>query len=89
VSAKTGSGLPELIKMVQNVLFEKFESLIVRLPFQQGQLISLFHSLGQVTRIEQERTGVIIYGSLPGRLLAQFKSFIFNPKPEIPEEDLD
>jgi GTP-binding protein HflX len=91
VSAKTGTGLPELIKMVQNVLFEKFESVIVRLPFQQGQLISLFHTLGQVNRIEQERSGVIIYGNLPGRLLAQFKPFLFNPnaKPEIPEEDLD
>lgn len=91
VSAKTGGGLPELIQMVEKVLFEQFESVIVRLPFQQGQLISLFHDLGQVERIEQERSGVIIHGNLPGRLMAQFQPFLFNPNTvqEIPEEDMD
>jgi GTP-binding protein HflX len=77
--------------MVENVLFERFETVIVRLPFQQGQLISLYHDLGQVERIEQERTGVIIYGSLPGRLIAQFKPFLFNPNslPDSDEDNLD
>jgi GTPase len=91
ISAKTGSGLPELIQLMEKVLFEQFEPVIVRLPYQQGQLISLFHDLGQVERIEQERSGVIIHGNLPGRLLAQFKPFLFNPKtkhePELPEEE--
>ncbi|MEI8132327.1 MAG: GTPase HflX [Leptolinea sp.] len=90
ISAITGSGLPELIQMMEKVLFEQFEPVIVRLPFQQGQLISLFHELGQVKRIEQERIGVTIHGNLPGRLLAQFQPYLFNPadEPET-EEDLD
>ena len=91
ISAKTGSGLPGLIQLMEKVLFEQFEPVIVRLPYQQGQLISLFHDLGQVERIEQERSGVIIHGNLPGRLVAQFKPFVFNPKtaqqPEPPEEE--
>jgi GTP-binding protein HflX len=91
ISAKTGTGLPDLIQMVEKILFKQFEPVIVRLPFQQGQLISLFHDLGQVERIEQERSGVIIYGNLPGRLLAQFQPFLFSPnmKLEAPEEDQD
>jgi hypothetical protein len=40
-----------------------------------------------VERFEQDRTGVIIHGNLPGRLLAQFKSFMFDPsKPVIEHE---
>jgi GTP-binding protein HflX len=80
ISAKTGSGLQELNHMMEVVLFEQYVPVIVRLPFQQGQLISQFHDLGQVERIEQERSGVIIYGNLPGRLLAQFKPYLFTPK---------
>jgi GTP-binding protein HflX len=72
--------LPGLIQLMEKVLFEQFEPVIVRLPYQQGQLISLFHDLGQVERIEQERSGVIIHGNLPGRLVAQFKPFVYNPK---------
>jgi GTP-binding protein HflX len=83
VSARNGTGLPDLVKLMEQVMFEQFEPVIVRLPFQQGQLISMFHDQGQVHRIEQERTGVIIHGNLPGRLLAQYKQFVFDPRKEI------
>ena len=32
----------------------------VRLPYQQGALISLFHEVGQVERIEHGRGGVVM-----------------------------
>ena len=44
----------------------------MRLPYKQGALISLFHELGQVDRVEHERGGMIMRGRIPGRLLAQF-----------------
>jgi GTP-binding protein HflX len=44
----------------------------VRLPYKQGALISLFHELGQVERVEHERGGVVMHGRIPGRLFAQF-----------------
>jgi len=87
ISAKNGTGMSDLTALIEKVLFEQFEPVIVRLPYQQGQLISLFHEFGQVERFEQDRTGVIIHGNLPGRLLAQFKSFMFDPsKPVIEHE---
>ncbi len=79
ISAKKGEGLPELSLLIEKILFEQYEPVIVRLPYQQGQLISLFHNAGQVERFEQDRSGVILHGNLPGRLLAQFKPFFFNP----------
>jgi GTP-binding protein HflX len=47
----------------------------VRLPYQQGGLISIFHETGQVERIEHQRGGVLMQGRLPGRLVAQFSTW--------------
>ena len=72
VSALKGTGMSDLLMLVQEELFEAFEPIGVRLPYKEGALISLYHELGQVDRVEHERGGVVIHGSLPGRLLAQF-----------------
>lgn len=72
ISALKGTGIEDLLMLVQEELFEAFEPIGVRLPYKEGALISLFHELGQVERVEHERGGVIIHGSIPGRLLAQF-----------------
>jgi len=80
ISAKTGTGMQELTSLIDKVLFEQFKAVIVRLPYQQGQLISLFHDIGQVERFEQDRSGVTIHGNLPGRLLAQFQPYFYDPK---------
>ncbi len=72
ISARKGTGLPELLEMVKQELYETFPTIVVRLPYQQGGLISLFHESGQVERVEQVRGGVIIHGRVPGRLAAQF-----------------
>ncbi|MBV6393420.1 MAG: GTPase HflX [Anaerolineales bacterium] len=72
VSALKGAGVADLLRLAQEELFEAFEPIGVRLPYKEGALISLYHELGQVERLEHERGGVVIHGSLPGRLLAQF-----------------
>ncbi len=72
ISARKGSGLPDLLEMIKQELYETFPRVVVRLPYQQGALISLFHEVGQVERVDHERGGVIIRGRIPGRLAAQF-----------------
>jgi GTP-binding protein HflX len=72
ISAALGTGQAELLDLIQHELFERLEQILVRLPYQQGALISLFHEAGQVERIEHERGGVVIQGRIPGRLAAQF-----------------
>jgi GTP-binding protein HflX len=73
ISALTGEGIGDLLKHIRSELFETLTPILVRLPYQQGQLISLFHDLGQVERLEHGRKGVLMQGRIPGRLLAQFK----------------
>ena len=76
ISALTGKGISDLLGSVSQHLYETYSSVVVRLPFQQGGLIAMFHDQGQVQRVEQDHTGVTIHGRLPGRLLARYKPFL-------------
>jgi len=88
ISGLKGSGISDLLKVIQEALYETYEPVLVRLPYQQGALISLFHEAGQVERIEHGRGGVIMQGRIPGRLLAQFKGWqVTNNHHEVEEEE--
>jgi GTPase len=76
ISALQGDGLPDLLLKVNEHLYDTYMPVIVRLPFQEGGLISLFHDQGQVERVEHSQSGVLIQGRLPGRLLARYRPFI-------------
>jgi GTP-binding protein HflX len=72
ISALEGTGIKDLLHLIREELYEAYSPINVRLPYQQGALISLFHELGQVERVEHERGGMVMQGRIPGRLLAQF-----------------
>lgn len=80
ISAIKGSGIADLLHLLREELYESYTPLHIRLPYKQGALISLFHELGQVERVEHERGGVVIHGRIPGRLLAQFTPWIDKQK---------
>ncbi len=79
VSAIEGTGISDLLHLVREELFESYSPIHVRLPYKQGALISLFHELGQVERVEHERGGMVMQGRIPGRLLAQFAPWHAQP----------
>lgn len=91
ISARTGDGLPDMLALLRNALYETYTPILVRLPYQQGQLISLFHEVGQIERVEHERGGVLMQGSIPGRLTAQFSLWQVRPgekKMEVEEAEV-
>lgn len=89
ISAATGDGVPELLRLIQEELYETYVPIQVRVPYQQGALISLFHEAGQVERIEHGRGGVTIQGRIPGRLAAQFADWeIYDVHESVQEEEL-
>jgi GTP-binding protein HflX len=75
ISAVEGTGLRDLLRVLQEELFETYTPIRVKLPYQQGALISLFHEAGQVELVEHGRGGVYLQGRIPGRLLAQFSEW--------------
>jgi GTPase len=76
ISAVTGVGIPDLLHLIREELYGSYTPIHVRLPYQQGALISIMHELGQVDIVEHERGGVVIKGRIPGRLLAQFAPWL-------------
>jgi GTP-binding protein HflX len=76
ISALTGEGIPDMLRAVEKELYETYVPVSVRLPFDHGNLISLFHEQGQVENVENGRGGVVIEGNLPGRLLARFQPYL-------------
>ena len=87
ISAMDGTGVKDLLRVIQEELYETYAPIHVRLPYQQGALISLFHEVGQVERIEHERGGVVMQGRIPGRLLAQFSNWQVDGNHREPEEE--
>ncbi len=87
ISARTGDGIDDLLSMLRSTLYETFTPILIRLPYQQGQLISLFHEFGQVERLEHGRKGVLMQGRIPGRLVAQFKPWQIKPGEKEKEEE--
>jgi len=91
ISALTGSGLDDLLHLIREELFESFTPIHIKLSYKEGALISLFHELGYVERVEHGRGGVEMQGKIPGRLLAQFSPWISNGNATSPEplEEID
>jgi len=87
ISSLNGSGIPEMLRLIQQELYETYTPVKVHLPYQQGALISMFHEMGQVERVEHERGGVNIHGRIPGRLLAQFNPWLTPAIKVAPVED--
>ena len=87
ISALAGTGVKDLLRLIQEELYETYAPILVRLPYQQGALISLFHEAGQIERIEHGRGGVLMQGRIPGRLLAQFNGWQVSPNAPEPEEE--
>jgi GTP-binding protein HflX len=87
ISASRGIGQAELLDLIRQELYETYTPISVRLPYQQGALISLFHESGQIERIEHKRGGVLMQGRIPGRLAAQFSAWqVTNHSVEAEEE---
>jgi GTPase len=88
ISAVDGSGIQDLLRLIQGELYETYTPIRVKLPYRQGALISLFHEAGQVEFIEHGRGGVYMQGRIPGRLLAQFTNWqVANNHVEVEEEE--
>jgi GTP-binding protein HflX len=88
ISALKGTGVRELLGVIQQELYETYTPILVRLPYQQGALISLFHEAGQIERVEHGRGGVLMQGRIPGRLLAQFTNWqVSSTNHHEPEEE--
>jgi GTP-binding protein HflX len=76
VSALTGLGMETLLLAIEATMEQELHALTIKLPYDRGDLLSLFHERGQVENEEHLADGVIVYGRLPLRLVPYFQSYL-------------
>jgi GTP-binding protein HflX len=75
ISALSGEGIPTLLSVIEEEMYERLLSIAVVLPYREGGLISLFHEHGIVEYINHTDSSVEMKGRIPTRFAADFKSF--------------
>jgi GTP-binding protein HflX len=80
ISALSGSGLPELLECIEQQLYAGLVPLKVVIPYQSGQLISLFHEQGIVEHVEHLEEGVRLEGRVPGRIAERYRPYVAKRK---------
>lgn len=75
ISAKTGMGIDDLLRLVESELFFNYVPVQVKLPYQQGRLISLFHEQGKIEKISHKKGGVEIEGKIPVRYVSAYEHY--------------
>jgi GTP-binding protein HflX len=75
VSAVTGEGLPDLLVAIEASMVRYLHPLQVLLPYQRGDLLSLFHERGQVDGESHRADGIELFGRLPSRLVPYFEPY--------------
>ena len=83
VSALTGYGLEALKGHIEEVLESEMVPIDVTLPFERGDLVSIFHERGLIDEEAHHAQGTHIKGRMPHELLPQFEPFREKPESEI------
>jgi len=72
ISALTGQGVGRLLTRVGKVLEAQMAWVDVLIPYEMGELVSLFHRSGIVEQEEHTNVGTRIEGRIPRHLVGQF-----------------
>jgi GTP-binding protein HflX len=75
VSARTGQGIDDLLVAIEAAMVGSLQPVQVLIPYNRGDLLSLFHERGQVDGEEHQAEGSVVYGRLPARLLPYFEPY--------------
>jgi len=75
ISALKMVGFDRLLSEIDQLLFERYTKITAKIPYKNGKLIALFHQFGKVEKVEHGVGSVLISGSIPGRMIADFERY--------------
>ncbi|MCA9865591.1 MAG: GTPase HflX [Anaerolineales bacterium] len=75
VSAKTGQGIDELLILIEAAMVQLLQPIEILLPYERGDLLSLFYERGQVDEEKHTGDGVHLFGRVPKRLIPVFEAY--------------
>lgn len=73
ISALTGEGLERLLVQVEEILEAQMAQIDVLIPYDQGELVDLFHRRGLIEQEEHTEYGTHISGLVPQELVGHFR----------------
>ncbi len=76
ISATAREGVPELLETVEKVLFDTMNYVRVKLPFNAGRLLNVFHEEGTIENLVHRPDGVLISGRIPGSRMTEFRPYL-------------
>lgn len=80
ISALSGWGLQELLETMDEALGQDLVEVAVRLPYEAGDLVALFHNKAIVTKRSYGKDGVLLKGRIPSSLLSRFERYVIREK---------
>jgi GTP-binding protein HflX len=79
VSALSGDGLDELRARIAERFAERFESVRLLLPYEQGAKLNELYALGApIEQREDTSEGVLVVARLPRREILRFAPYLIN-----------
>lgn len=82
ISAKTGEGLPELLSVIERMVFSSRRKLWFLIPYQEAAVLAWLHANGKVEQTEYVETGTLAEVELDTSLLTRVERYLT----EAPEE---
>jgi GTP-binding protein HflX len=79
ISVKTGEGLDNLLKRLEEFLAEDLVTLQLRIPHARTDIVARAHSAGEVLALAYESDAVRLKVVIPCRLTSVFEAFVENP----------
>ena len=73
ISSLTGDGVDVLLDRIEGMIENDMVWLDVLVPYEQGQLVDLFHQHGLIEKEQHKATGTRIAGRLPQPLVGRFR----------------
>ena len=88
ISARDGLGLRSLLERSEEILNQRWVSLVVHIPFSSGELVARFHRRGQVETESHDATGTTISGRLSPQFVGPFRRYVVE-KEDLPVDEWD
>jgi GTP-binding protein HflX len=79
VSARTGTGLDDLLARIEGLLPHRDQEVVVTVPYDRGDLISRAHQEGEVLCVQHGQDGTELTARVPPGLAAELERFAAQP----------
>jgi GTPase len=76
VSARTGVGIDGLLSAIEATLNESLRQVVLRVPYERGDIVSMLHEAATVETTAHDDTGFIITAKIPLAQMARFEAFV-------------